>query len=230
MSRACAAALAYLVLCSVSPAAAQDRLVTTFVPEAHRRWDATGFVGWRGVDKSDLAPDWNDWYDVAAFSASAGRYLTPHVKIDVDLSTTSNGRVFSETFFAPPPAPPLPAPPFYTPPSYTLREHEFRRTTVGATLAYQFLENRWAHPFLGVGVEGVREADQVQTQFVPGGGPRGSGPIRETQVRYSARPFISGGVKLYVSERAFIRTDMLTTFASDGVESAVWRVGAGVDF
>jgi hypothetical protein len=230
MNRACATALVALVLCRVAPAAAQDQLVTTFVPEAHRHWDATGFVGWRGVDKSDLAPDWNDWYDVAAFSGSAGRYLTPHVKIEVDLSTTSTGRVFSETFFAPPPVPPLPAPPFYTPPSYTLREHEFRRTAVGATLAYQFLENRWVHPFLGVGVEGVREAEQAQTQLVPGGGPRGSVPIRETHVRYAVRPFVTGGLKFYVSERGFIRTDVLTTFSSSGAESGVWRVGVGVDF
>ncbi len=47
---------------------------------------------------------------------------------------------------------------------------------------------------------------------------------------YSARPFITGGVKFYVSERGFIRTDMLTTFSSSGAESAVWRVGVGVDF
>lgn len=224
MNRACAMALAALVLCSVSPAAAQDQLVTTFVPEAHRRWDATGLVGWRGVDKSDLAPDWNDWYDVAAFSASAGRYLTPHVKIDVDLSTTSVGRVYGQTFVS------TPVPPFSVPPYYTSREYEFRRTTVAAALAYQFLENRWVHPFLGAGVEGVRESEHLQTQLLPTGGPRGSGPIRETQVRYSARPFVSGGVKFYVSEHSFIRTDMLTTLSSGGAESAVWRVGAGVDF
>ena len=48
MNRACATALAALVLCSVAPAAAQDQLVTTFVPEAQRRWDAAGFVGLAG--------------------------------------------------------------------------------------------------------------------------------------------------------------------------------------
>ena len=207
-----------------------------FVPETQRRWDATGFVGWRGVDKSDLAPDWNDWYDVAAFSGSAGRYLTPHVKIEVDLSTTSNGRVFSETFFAPPPVPPapprppFPAPPFYTPPSYTLREHEFRRTTVGATLAYQFLENRWVHPFLGVGVEGVREAEQLQTQFVPGGGPRGSAPdsrdscaVLGPAIRDRRLQVLRVGTRVHSHRRA----DHLS---SNGAESGVWRIGVGVDF
>jgi hypothetical protein len=230
MKRTCAAALAALAvqLCGASSASAQEQLVTTFVPESLRRWDATGFAGWRGVDKSDLAEDWNDWYDVAAFTGSVGRYLTPHVKIEVDLSTTTPGRVFGQTFVAAP-SPPSSTPPFSMPPFYTLREHEFRRTTLGATLAYQFLENRWVHPFLGVGVEGVRESDQVHTQFYPTGGPRPLGPLQETHVRYSARPFVTGGFKFYVSERAFIRTDVLTTFSSGGAESGLWRIGVGVD-
>jgi hypothetical protein len=115
-------------------------------------------------------------------------------------------------------------------PYYQLRSYGFRRTTVAPSLAYQFFENRWVHPFLGAGIEGIREAEQLDVQLVPPGGPRPSLPTRETRVRYSARPFITGGVKFYVSERAFIRTDMLSTFSSGGAESAVWRIGAGVDF
>jgi hypothetical protein len=220
MHRAFAAALAGLVLCGVSPAAAQDQLVTTFVPDAQRRWDAGWFVGWRGVDKSELAPDWNDWYDVGAFSASAGRYLTPHLKIDLDVSTTTTGRIYRQDLFG------TPGPLAY----YQLRAYEFRRTSVAPSLAYQFLENRWVHPFLGVGIEGIREAEQLDVQILPPFGPRPPLPTRETRVGYSARPFITGGVKFYMSERAFIRTDILSTFSSGGAESAVWRIGAGVDF
>ncbi len=110
MNRACATALAALVLCSVAPAAAQDQLVTTFVPDAQRRWDAAWFVGWRGVDKSEVAPEWDEWYDVAAFSASAGHYLTPHVKIDLDVSTTTTGRVYGQQVRDSRPVSVLPAP------------------------------------------------------------------------------------------------------------------------
>jgi hypothetical protein len=220
MNRACATALAALVLCRVAPAAAQDQLVTTFVPDAQRRWDAAWFVGWRGVDKSQVAPEWDEWYDVAAFSASAGHYLTPHVKIDLDVSTTTTGRVYGQEQFG------IPGP-F---PYFQLRSYGFRRTTVAPSLAYQFFENRWVHPFLGAGIEGIREAEWLDVQVLPPGGPRPSPPTRENRVRYSARPFITGGVKFYVSERAFIRTDMLSTFSSGGAESAVWRIGAGVDF
>jgi len=220
MNRTCAAALAGLVLCSVSPVAAQDQLVTTFVPESQRRWDVVGLVGWRGIDKSDVAPDWNDWYDVGAFSASAGRYLTPHVKIDLDVSTTTTGRVYEQVLFG------IPGP-F---PYYEYRAHGFRRTTIGPSLAYQFFENRWVHPFLGAGIEGIRETERLDVQMLPPGSARPSLPTRETRVGYSAQPFITGGVKFYASERAFIRTDTLVTFSSGGAESAVWRIGAGVDF
>jgi hypothetical protein len=219
MTRWWAGALACFVLCSVPPAAAQDQLVTTFVPETQRGWDFAGFVGWRGVDKSDVAPEWNEWYDVAAFSASTGRYLTPHLKIDVDLATTSVARVFSQEVFG------IPGPLPY----YQLLHHRFRRTTVATTLAYQFFENRWVHPFLGVGLEGARETERLEMELV-GRGPLAPRPTAETHVVYLAQPFITGGVKFYVSERGFIRTDLLTAFSSHGAESAVWRVGAGVDF
>jgi hypothetical protein len=220
MNKASAAAFAGFIVCSMSPAAAQDQLVTTFVPESERHWDAAGLVGWRGVNKSDVASDWNDWYDVAVFSASAGRYFTPHVKIDLDLSTTTTGRVFGQDLLA------LPGPAPY----YRLREYRLRRTTAAAALAYQFFENRWVHPFLGIGIEGVREAERLEVQLLPPIGLRAPIPIPETRVRYSARPFVTGGVKWYVSERAFIRSDILSTFTSNGAESAVWRVGVGVDF
>ena len=115
-------------------------------------------------------------------------------------------------------------------PYYQLRAHGFRRTTVAPSLAYQFFENRWVHPFLGAGIEGIREAERLDVQLLPPCRPAAVGPDSRGSSPVSARPFITGGVKFYVSERAFIRTDMLSTFSSGGAESAVWRVGAGVDF
>jgi len=217
-----AAALAGFVLCGMSPAAAQDRLVTTVVPETRRHWDAAGLVGWRGVNKSDLAADWNDWYDVAIFSASAGHYVTPHVKIDLDLSTTTTGRVFGQELVV--------VVPGGTVPNYRVWESGFRRTTAAAGLAYQFFENQWVHPFLGAGIEGIRETERIEAQILPARGPLAPILTPETRIRYSARPFVTGGVKWYVSERTFIRSDILSTFSSAGAESAALRIGVGVDF
>jgi opacity protein-like surface antigen len=218
MNTACAAALAGLILCAARPAAAQDKFVTTFVPETQRHWDVAGSVGWRGVNKSDVAPSWNDWYDVAIFSASAGRYITPHIKIDVDLSNTTTGRVFGENLVG------IPAAVSY------YRFREFGRGTAAATLAYQFFENRWVHPFLGAGIEGAREKERIEVHLLSPIGPVPAILSTETHIRFSARPLVTGGVKAYASERAFIRGDVLLTLSSDGAESAVWRVGVGVDF
>jgi hypothetical protein len=52
----------------------------------------------------------------------------------------------------------------------------------------------------------------------------------ETQTRYLARPFVSAGFKMYVSERAFIRTDLRTSLSSDGMTTLGWRNGIGFDF
>jgi hypothetical protein len=97
---------------------------------------------------------------------------------------------------------------------------------VATTLAYQFFENRWVHPFIGVGVEGVRESERLDVELLP---PRGIAPppAPETSVTYVARPFIAGGAKFYVSERGFIRTDVLSTFSSDGEWASAWTSDSG---
>jgi hypothetical protein len=41
---------------------------------------------------------------------------------------------------------------------------------------------------------------------------------------------VGAGFKGYVSERVFIRTDMRTSWSSDGVAALAWRTGIGVDF
>ena len=109
-------------------------------------------------------------------------------------------------------------------------------SSAAAALAYQFFENQWVHPFLGAGIEAIREVDRLEVQLLQPGVPQPPGVplppvlIPETQIRYTVRPFVTGGVKWYVSERAFIRSDILTTLSSDGAESVVWRAGVGVDF
>jgi hypothetical protein len=41
---------------------------------------------------------------------------------------------------------------------------------------------------------------------------------------------VSAGFKVYVSERAFIRTDLRTSWSSDGLAAMAWRNGIGFDF
>ena len=226
MTRRFRAAVALAAMLVATRAGAQDRPVVTLRPPDSPRWDAVGQVGWLGNNKSAIAPEWNDWTDAAAFGVSAGYYVTPHLKIEVDVATTTTGEVVSvETFDI--------GSPF---PINRSRRHFFRSTAVSTNLAYQFLENAWFHPFVGVGVEANRERTRVESapQFIPlpGGRPGTLVPGASTEVStsYSARPVVHTGFKWYVSERAFVRSDLRASVSEKRAEAVTWRLGVGFDF
>jgi hypothetical protein len=56
------------------------------------------------------------------------------------------------------------------------------------------------------------------------------GAATEFATTYTARPLLYTGFKWYVSERAFVRSDLRSSFSKDRAESVTWRVGIGFDF
>jgi hypothetical protein len=222
----CATALLAVALCSGATAAAQDRPIVSVLPPAPSRVDITAQVGWLGSNKSGIGADWDDWYSAAAGSVTVGYYLTPHLKAELSTSFASEGRIFGQELT------PIPGEPY---PFYRVREHYFSSSALGGGTSYQFLENQWFHPFAGAGIELVRETHRtvVPSQTVPSRKPGSptvlpaSGATRERA--YAARPFLSAGFKLYMSERAFVRSDLRSTFASRGAAHLVWSAGIGVD-
>jgi len=48
-------------------------------------------------------------------------------------------------------------------------------------------------------------------------------------VNWSARPVVGAGFKLYVSERAFIRSELRSSFSNRRAEHVTWAAGIGVD-
>jgi hypothetical protein len=192
----------------------------TLAPSDPKRWDAGVTVGWLGGNKEAVADRWNHWYDTFAATADVGRYWTPHLKTELGVTLTSEGRVFSETATTPSPS---------GPPVYFAREHRFRLHAVNLSASYQFFENTWVHPFVAAGLQIGSERERIEhvpfTSAPPPGFPP---PERRTVV--DVRPFLSGGSKFYVSERGFIRTDLAVAFGGAGASRAWWRIGAGVDF
>lgn len=218
---------------TASAAAAQDsrpKPVVTLVPDSPSRWDAAAHVTWLGERRLDRlgSPFSSDrWIEAASGGGALGYYWTSHLKLEADLSTSTEGESYSYE-----PAP-LPLPPGF--PSFVERDHELRVTTLALGVSYQFLENAWFHPFIGAGAELLRERERIRTAvpIVFPRDPRGPAvpPIQaEERVRYGARPFAEGGFKAYVSERAFIRTDVRTSWSGDGVVALAWRAGVGFDF
>ena len=220
------AAMVLAALFVATHAQAQVRPIVSLSPMDPARWDAAGTLGWFGANHAPLAQEWNDWSDSASFGLSAGYYLTTHLKIEVDAGTTTTGDVdlveqidFSSPF-----------------PVFRSRRLFFRSTTLAGGLTYQFLENAWFHPFVGIGIEGSRERTRFESQplFIPlpGGRPGPIAPASPAEIvtNYTARPVISTGFKWYVAERAFIRSDLRSSFSTDHPETVTWRVGIGFDF
>jgi hypothetical protein len=220
--------LAAAVLAALLPAIdSHAQSAVSLLPPERAQWDVAGYAGWFGGNKSDIAPDWNDWFDAASGGVSAGYYWTPHLKIEADVFTTTAGETYSQEEIR------LPGEPY---PVFRSRQFRFRTTGVSAALHYQFLENAWFHPSAGAGVEAVRERVRIDTpsQFIPSRSPGPpllvAGPTTEHDTAAGVRPFVNLGFKLYMTPRTFIRSDVRTSFSSERVESVAWRAGVGVDF
>ena len=183
--------------------------------------------------RPDAPPDrgyLDDWFNSAQAGVLLGRHLTPHVKVEIELTTSTEGRRFVERYVRMPgyPSPvPLGADQFIA-----IRE-------VGAAVTYQFFDNEWVHPFVQVGV--VADFDRTRTHtwaqsFYPGD-PRlpgsqvtvasdnDTGPVTVV----SARGVVGAGAKFYVTPRVFVRTDGRFAAGARG-QHLVLRAGVGVDF
>jgi hypothetical protein len=215
-----------LVVCvATSTASAQDAATAlTLLPAAPSRWDAAAHVTWLGERRANPSFQWDRWVNVASGGGILGYYWTPHLKTEIDISTSTQDEIYSVE-------------PIALPGTNTLfalqRDHEFRVTTASVGLVGQFFDNTWVHPFVSAGVEIVRAREHVETT-VPFVSPRTPAlPIvtePETIVRLAARPFAAAGLKVYVSQRAFIRTDVRTSWSRDGLAALAWQSGVGVDF
>jgi opacity protein-like surface antigen len=220
----CAAVLAAaaLLVAAATAAAAQDTARVSLASADSPGWDLAAHIAWFGSNQSDIAPDWNRWYGTGAGGVTVGRYLTPHLKAEVRGTLSGAGQIYTQD-------PNLPFEP---------RVHDLRATTLHGGAAYQFFDNRWFHPFVGGGVEIVRERQRIDIpqHFRPTPPTRDQVPqlIPASRgiedVSYDARPFVGVGFKWFVSDRAFIRTDLTASISGRGVAQTIASAGVGVEF
>lgn len=223
MIRAFAIALAICLTASI--AAAQEPVSTvTVLPAAPSRWDVAAHVTWLGERRTRQSFQWDRWINVASGGGTIGYYWTSHVKTELDVATSTEDEIYSVE-------------PIALPGTNTLfplqRDHEFHVATTTLGVVGQFFENTWFHPFVATGLEIVREREHVETTapgFPPRSLPPGVATEPETIVRFAARPYVATGFKVYVSERAFIRSEMRTSWSSDGLAALGWHNGVGFDF
>ena len=143
MNRLTLLAAASLVLgMAPPPLLAQDQPA----PPRLMRGDISGTVGWVSLNKSDVR-SYNDWHSQFGVSGGAGWYWTDHHKTQVEVAATTAATVYSSQQIVVAPQQQT----FLT----TVRNYESQR--VSLTQLYQFRRNEWVHPFLGAGLDIVRE-------------------------------------------------------------------------
>jgi outer membrane protein W len=208
--------LALGVAAQAAPVSAQDTLSS---PVA--RVDAWAGLGWHHARLAEEGA-YDDWYHTShAGNVSAGWYWTDHLKTEIDASATSRGQIFvaDTTFVNGQPAG-----------RYGFLRHHTQ--SLGLTQQYQFLRNAWFHPFLGVGLDFVRETEEEHFEAIQLF-DRSNGVIEPPHDETSRRTFVraaaSIGFKGYLSRRAYFRSDLRIGVRSQ-IEDVVMRFGVGVDF
>lgn len=187
------------------------------------RFDVSGSIGWFNQRTGNAGCC--NWYNQSLWGdATGGYYWTEHVKTEIGIAASSEGRAYST--------------------SETVQADgrvyqswgDTRISTRRLTLAqvYQFRHNAWAHPYVGAGLNVVRERRLEERHLVPLGPYDRFPPAPERVERVATRDNVLrgmafGGVKAYVTQRVFVKVDAQVGFRSR-VDEVTLRCGAGVDF
>jgi hypothetical protein len=199
---------------------------------AQSSWDTAAFAGVFAVHSPvpDNESSYEDWFHTGAYGVSLGRHLTRHWKLELEAAGSGTARQSVFRYVA--------LPGFNG--RYPLSgEAETTVRWLSAAATYQFYDNEWVHPFLSAGVNAQvqrRTTRFFEQPFYPGD-PRfpGQPPVFIPEQRAGPessvawRPVIGGGVKVYVSPRAFLRAEARATLGS-APGGVVFRGGFGIDF
>ena len=211
------------LLLALVPAAAAAQ-----TSSADHVWDVIPFAGvFLGrVETAEEGGYQEDWFEAAQGGVAVGRYLSPHLKLQLEGAANTEGTRFVTRRAD---VPNVPSPFWIT------SEERTSVRSAAATVVWQFRDNELVHPFVEAGLQIDRERLVTYTpeQFVYGDGrgspPRVSESRTEETVRWQARPLLGGGAKLYFREHAFVRTDGRLTFDGDR-QYLSFRFGVGLDF
>jgi hypothetical protein len=214
------------ILLAASPASPQS-IDGDGVPFRH--WDFDASVGLHISDAIDSGEAGNlfveSWSATAAVSGGVGRYWTSHWKTEVGVVNYPRDNGFGQE--------PVPLPAGV---AYAFYRAQIQRRQLVAAGTYQFLENVFAHPYLSAGTRvGFVNIHKVRDTRVSVYNGRTETvyqlpPLDQRETLVQVRPFLAGGFKSYFNERAFVRSELSTSFSRRGLSQFVMRLGFGVDF
>ena len=205
---------------TAAPAGAQETVGKRLV-----RGDVSATIGWLHVNRGEL--DAYDEWDNRGLSGDLGFgwYWTDHIKSEIQAEVAHEMTAYVSTRVD-----------TGGPPLFTSSQYAFATRRFSLIQQYQFGRNQWFHPFIGGGLQVVRERtsredmplysfDQVtrQTRIVR------EALVHPVRTQVTTHALISGGFKAYVARRAFFLTDVRLAFTGRPEEVLV-RIGMGIDF
>lgn len=211
------------LMCALAPALAHAQAPSEVAPLP--RNDATASIGWFGAEYDEVGR-YNRWHGSLFTGISLGHYWTDNLKTEVEAAWLGQAHAdaYEEIVFG-------------EDRTYAESDYRFRDIKVSLAQAFQFGRNAWVHPFLagGVDVDRLQSTEDrppqnrviylsnrdTRTVFIPG--------FRETETSVRVRPFVKTGLKMYVSDRSFLTTEVKFGLGG-GVDHVLWKTGIGVDF
>jgi hypothetical protein len=204
--------------------------VSAQVPQADAgNWDiaaTTGLFAGYGPESGSRFQEL--WFHNVQGGITFGRYLWPHLKLELEASATNGGTQFRDRTIT------VPGYPYPYP---LTSEATTAVRSLAASVVWQFRDNEWVHPFLQAGLSTDFDRVTVRTWEPVLVSPHPGAPlIREVAERIDGpattrhlRGVLGGGAKVYFTQRLFIRSDGRWTFGRQRHNLAL-RLGAGVDF
>lgn len=212
-----------LLLFGGRTAAAQDSEVAGRVAQA----ELTASIGWlnaRHPQNTGFGEPDNWLNDIAYGSAAGGRYVTDHIKTELEVFTTTRGRQYRYERVL-----------VNGIPTTSTARVRLGETGVSGALQYQFFHNAWAQPYVSAGIEVAHETTSDEYDPIFLSDPvthvlREAVPPRtDTAAEWNARPFAGFGGKAYVTRRAFLFGDTRLALQR-GINRVLLRGGVGVEF
>jgi len=181
-------------------------------------------VGLRLFDGASLGNPYPSWTGAWHPRVQLGRYLTPHLKVEVTASSPLTYEFYSDE--------PVQLPGVSTPGS-AFTEHQSRVVSVTPLVTYQFFDNAFVHPFVSTGLsigvldETITRPQQTRrlnnvTTTIPG--------VSRTRDAVLLHPVAAAGFKTYFNERVFVRPETELTLTGHGVTQVGLRLDVGLDF
>ena len=208
-----------VVMCGVTPVWASAQTAPVALPHN----DTIIAIGWAGSE--DQFHDQRVWHGSLLVAVSGGHYWTSHLKTEVEVAwnRSHEGAIYENIAHQ-------------GGVTYALSDYRAHDIRVGAGQLYQFGRNEWVHPYVGAGVDVVRRERTIdrreqtrsvylQNRTVPVVIPA----ILEHETDVFVQPFLKTGLKMYVSDKAFVNTELKLGLRRD-IDHVVWKIGMGVDF